>query len=1366
VRRFSHSLARVRLGRRLTLGLGELALLWGLITADAYAQFNARGRSPAPSAPPKTEKQAAQNKKPASEPLERDDVLIDRYEKLILAEPGEDVPLTRLAELVRKRDGNLNTLLKKLEARASSGENKYAVLVAWGGILSKDGQVEAASVRLQEAVTLNPHRPQAWLLLGTLQRALGRRNEALQSLKNALPHLHGPERSMLVRDLRDLCLESNDYECAAQHHKTLTQESSGNLFLQGELGRELLKRGQTERAIEELSRVARQAAGDARALAPALKDLGEAQLEGGKIKDAIGNLKKASQLAATTPGLRVAIDTLRAEAHRKDGSLPLLLDELEASTSSAPRLGLLGQLHEEQGNTDKAAETYEKALRLDPNNLDLRLRLVRLYEISGDIDGAANEYGRLVKASPRDVQLSLRFAEMLLAQGKRDRAVTELDRIDRISASDPEASLLILDFAERLEETDRKKRILSRLSQLKSRDTQFIVELGSRYYQSGDTDAAHRTWKKILDVGTDRARAHLTYGEVLIDHEKPTEGVAELRKAAELEPADLRVKKALALGLERASSQAPPATRQSLEQQALKVWTDLLRSPPHSSDPTLNQTKNLARRHVVRIWKRTGRLAEALPALEKELTRTPPDLESGRLLAEAYLATRADRQAIATLKLILKHAAGDVPTLLLLESAHTKAGDYEETINTLEKLVEADPRRAREYYDRMARAAAQKNDHKNALRYAELSVQKSPSDPLAQVSLGDLYATQGRLKEAESAYRRALAQDDRLHPVSLKLADILTKTGRTSEGLDTLFHVMRSARDLDAVGTSARRAFALAIPLKREREVEEVLRPLAISYPDQSLYRTLLLEVLSSQMYSLSLSSEHGPVADREAARSALKELSDRSTGPLLAALAARNAGEQQMAISLLAHGSTKTAGSGLLAFAEGSAPEEQRLLAILALGNSDTKDFDDRLRNLVSPEGTLRRGRIPRAAAWVFSRGSSPEAAPALLSALSDGDLELRSYAALGLADLKTPSLTRAKIIQELSSTVEGATHGGIARSAAALALGKLATQGTLKEHDRQALEQTLQSALATGSTLLQRSALLSLARVSKGPLARERVAQGLLSADDELRETATFAAALFTLGNNAAPLDPLLPARLSPAEMDAEDRVKAALEASRTGITAQSRHAALLLLEQDLIDHAKVSLRSSAQEAGAVLRQFRPDGRRVLFGQLLTPEDLQSPSVLLPQALEASTRLRAALTDDIISLASGPHPELAEQALRTLRTGDRGAALSVLEQQLRNPNTGMHAAALEAVTNSANVEAIALLQRYLKEEDSWGRRRRAVSALGKLIQEGQPPAVIEQARALLQSLRRDPSELVRREVSAVLNRSSNGAQLKNDAP
>jgi tetratricopeptide (TPR) repeat protein len=344
-----------------------------------------------------------------AENIERDDALIARYQKLIFTSPGEEVPLTRLAELVRKRDGNLDTLLTFVEEQVRTSPDKYAALVALGGILAKDGQTDAALARLRDATTNSPTRPEAWLLLGELHKSAAQPKEARASYEKAVPSLTGPERSLVIRTLRDLSLDAEDYDGAAAYHRTLTKEASGNLFLQGELGRELLSRGQTARAVKELQRVAEEAHGDARAKAPALKDLGEAELAAGDPQKAVVTLEQASRLAVSSPGLRSAIDILRAEAHRKEGTLATFLTELEATATSAPRLELLGRLNEEEGNTEGAIRAYEKALGLSRNNIDIRLRLVRLYEMTGDIESAVKEYGLLAKGSPRDVQLSLRY---------------------------------------------------------------------------------------------------------------------------------------------------------------------------------------------------------------------------------------------------------------------------------------------------------------------------------------------------------------------------------------------------------------------------------------------------------------------------------------------------------------------------------------------------------------------------------------------------------------------------------------------------------------------------------------------------------------------------------------------------------------------------------------------------------------------------------------------------------------------------------------------------------------------------------------------------------------------------------------------
>jgi tetratricopeptide (TPR) repeat protein len=1347
--------------------LGPALLVGALLAVDASAQFNARGRGPSRGARPPAGAPAAPKKGPSAVPkpgptpsidegAERDAALIERYQKLIFVSPGEDVPLTRLAELVRKRDGNLDKLLTFLEAEAASSTDKYAALVAWGGILQKDGQTEGALDRLKQATEVNPTRPQAWQLLGDLEKAQGHLAEARASYEQALPLLLGAERSLLVRTLRDLSLDAGDYDAAATYHRTLTKEASGNLFLKGELGRELLSRGQTARAVKELESVVKEAHGDARAAAPALKDLGEAELALGDVKKAQKTLEKASRLAVSSPGLRTAIDTLRAEAHRKDGTLTEFLKELEASAESPGRLELLGRLQEEEGNTEGAISAYEKGLSLSRADIDLRLRLVRLYEVTGDIESAVKEYGLLAKSAPRDVQLSLRYAEMLLAQGKRSQAVAELDRIERLTTNDAEAGLLLLDFAERLEEKQRSQNILARLSRSSATDARFLVELGSRYYQKGDTETAHKTWKRLITLGGDRAKGYLTYGEVLIDHEAVTEGVKALREANNLAPKDLGAKKALALGLERAAAQGENSKSQGYERDALRAWQDVLEASADSTDPSTALTKSLARRHIVRLWKRTGMIIEALPPLEKRLAQKPPDLEAGRLLAEAYVAARAEQRAVETLKTVLQSAPGDRSSLLLLESIHSKMGQHREAISVLTRLVEADPQRAREYYERMARAAAAQNDRSLALSYAELAVQKSPTDPAAQASLGDLYLSQGRLDAAEAAFRRALAQDDRLHAVSLKLADILAKTSRASEALDVLFHVTRSARNLDAVGAAARRAISVSVPLGQTRRVEDVLRPLAISHPSVPLYRTLLLEVLSSQMYPLVLLGTHGDTEKAKAAHSSLQELADRSTGPLLLTLSGTNSGEQQIAISLLAHSTKKSAASGLLAFAEGGGPEEQRLLSVLALGQHKSTELSARLGELVSVDGTPKRGRIARAAAWALAKTSGKEGYAPLLSAQKKGDPELRAYAALGLSDLGAPpAALRRETLAALRSTLSEPQHGEVARSAAALALGRLSqlldvSQSELSPSSERESVQALADAFGSPSVLLKQSALLALSQMESGPEVRARIALGLFSSDTDLRTTATYAATIF--GEKIpAPSRSLLPEELRPAEMDASHLLKDAL--SQSPVVAPARRLkALAALETELILQGRVALRSSPKTAEGVLEQLRTESGHVLFGQLLLPEDLKQLTAETAAALRTVERLRAALQEEIIELSTSPDARLAVRALSTLRPGDSEKAASTLILKLYDDDQEIHHAALRSLVESPTPESLAALEPYLKAEDSWGRRRRVAVALGNLAQASRDENIASTARSLLRGLSGDTNPLVSAEAQRFL--------------
>src|SRR5690606_4174231 len=117
-----------------------------------------------------------------------------------------------------------------------------------------------------------------------------------------------------------------------------------------------------------------------------------------------------------------------------------------------------------------------------------------------------------------------------------------------------------------------------------------------------------------------------TVGEVYLDHDMIPEALAALREASQLEPANVRYKKSLAIAIERtATSSGNP---QQSYAEARKIWEDLLAGAP--DDKVLARD---CRTHIVSLWALNHELPTRVAPLSAAFNKTPPDIESGRLLA-------------------------------------------------------------------------------------------------------------------------------------------------------------------------------------------------------------------------------------------------------------------------------------------------------------------------------------------------------------------------------------------------------------------------------------------------------------------------------------------------------------------------------------------------------------------------------------------------------------------------------------------------------------------------------------------------------------------------------------------------------------
>jgi cellulose synthase operon protein C len=1305
-------------------------------TADA--QFNPEGRKkgkgfkPGGRAKPGAKPGARPGVKPGAKPSpgpggEEDepkgpgsDALIKRYTAIVLAQPGSQFPLQRLAQLYRERDGNLEKLVVEFEQRAAqSGANQWNALVALAGIYKQDGQHERAIATYEKAIGDNPKDATAPLALAHVLEDRGDKAGAQKYYVKALPLIKADaEREQVLRTLMQLSLDLKQFEQAKKYHTQLVTRAKGSFYVRAELGRELLLRNEYQRAVDEYKDVVKAAVGDNRVLAPAQRDLGRALAKLGRRKEAMEMLRKALRTAGAQSGIRAEIYEIIVEVYRADDKLRELITELEGQhPNDFEQLRMLGSLYEETGQVQKALTTYKQALAKKQNDIATRLKVVQLLQIQGELDEAIKQYEELIRSAPRNPDYVFQLAEALIQRGERQKALEHLKKLETRSEGDEETLAALVDFYERVEEKARAMAVLQRLAKAGATDPRHLVDLGDRYWQEGDKAKALQTWQRIKLVVPDKAKALHALGDVYLEHDMPDKAIEALREAMKLQPKNMTYKKAFALALERtgASAGGNEGRRRQYEE-ARRIWEQILKEAGDNQ-----HLAREARQHIVTLFSLAGQLEQRITPLDRRLKGTPPDLESGRLLGEAQMRLKRFADAEKTLRLVIKHAPGDAGSLTQLERALVQQRKLRDAIEVLRKLVEAEPKRAREYYQRMAQYAAELYQDDEAIRYAARAVDLSPDDAEGHRKLGEMYRRRQDSERAIGAFRQAISKNDRLFAVYFQLAELLITKGELEEADLLLRRVVRASPDEELVAQAARLSMQVNLGRGSLESLEKELLPVALGNPQKPIYRRLLVEIYGAMAFPLAhlTKSADDPTADK--ARSELKKIGERAVKPLLDALSDERDAQQRTAIELLSYIENKSAGSALYAYATGSAEAELRARAMIAVGALKDPALLPKLEDLLAPGGDVRSDEsdpVVVAAAWSVARMQAKQAGPLLTKLLSSDAPSIRALAALGLGLIgdKKSAATMASVARSLEA-------GPMPRASAAFALGQIG--------DKAHVDALAQLAESTDSTV-RSTAVIALARLGSTAAPRA-IAEALVSPEPALQGAAAAAAIVLATGSYRAPRDPLAPP---------EGRVEVRGLIERLvpkGYSADDRAKALVAIAPALESASVAAVQSSPERARAVADALLARGGKPAYGPLTRDLEAASPA-WRKDAEAAAAAIAKANVGPFVALVSHPSTDVRARAVLLLATRSEKVAADAVMGALDDPDDGVQRAALDAVMRTKPAGAVDAVVALLGHEKSWPIRVRAAETLGQIG--GKNKHAFE---ALVAAAKRDGYALVR---------------------
>lgn len=1322
----------------------ELPRLAVLVTVVTFARaataqdFDPNGRHrPVSHTPPRAAAPGSSPSAPGSSTPISSTVLLERYTKVVLAQPGASFPLQRLAQLYRDRDGSLSALVAEFGRRAAQpGPDQYAATVALAGLQKLDGRPDDAAKTYELAISQRPGDPSAPLALAHVLQDRGDAAAARTRYEQALAlQTTSSDREPTLRLLMGLALDGKDWDAAKRAHRELVRLEPSSLFVKGELGRELFARAEYERAESEWKELALAASGDNRALAPALADLGRAQAKAHKSAEALATLKRALAAAGPEAAVRSSIYETITEVYRADERLGDLIKELEAERAGdSALLALLGSLYEETGDAARAVATYKKALARSPRNIDLRLKVVRLLQAEGELDQAITEYEGLVRAAPNNAQLVFEMCEALIQRGDRARALRLLAELEARENADEEVLSRLGEFYGRIGEAALSLGVLRRLTSVNGGDPSHLVDLGDRYYQDGNTPLAVTTWKRILTSVAPRARALAALGDVYLEHEMVSDAIVLLREAVSLDGSNVEYKKALAGALEHAKSY----------REAQLDWLELAHKAKEKGDRGLARE---ARTHLVTLWGLEHVLEAQVPAFTAAFRGDPPDLDAGRTLAEVLIHLRRLPDAEATLQRLVALAPGDTDSYLALERVLVQEGKVDLAIATLEKLVVVDPKRSREVYQRMAQYALQIYKDDDAIQYAARAVELNPEDAEGHRRLAEMYRSRQDPEHAIREFRAAIAKNERLYVVYFELADLLLSRNEAAEA-DRLFRrVMRGAPDEELVARAARLAMQINLGSGTLESLEQDLLPLAIDNPQKKIYRRLLVEIYESLTFALVQRTKHGASKDLADARAALARVGQRAVKPLLDALADGDEGQQRVAIDVLAYVRNKNAAPALFSFATGAGATPLRVRAMIACGALEAAELLPRYERYLFPRSVDGTDDAPPsdavavAASWSVARMADPRALPLLRELARRGSPEMRAFGVLGLGILGD----RASI-GEIAGIAKSLDSGNVARAAAAHALGELGAESEI----------AALVVMAEGTEALPREmALIALARLESGHAptraAVAAMADAVFAGGDfegnrsrsnarAVRRAGSAALVLLATGRAGLPRFSRAPLLVPAGPLDVEAELEHLVP---DGFSTEERALALSTFGGPIERAAIAAMGTSSGGARAVFDALG-DGDKTLL-PFVGPGDVSE------EAHTQAQKIARALEPSLVNRARDLDPEMKTRALALLGRAASDDALSAVLGATRDSNEGVVRAALAAIGEHGSPAALEAVVLVLQRRDRFSLRVLAAEALGRL---GAAGGGEEASRPLRDAATHDDFALVREAALTALAR------------
>lgn len=482
-------------------------------------------------------------------------------------------------------------------------------------------------------------------------------------------------------------------------------------------------------------------------------------------------LPLAAAFAIVTPSLPAcAQGSVEANVSKTAPAKPA--SETNASSTVADRAGAyyhdaLAAIYEDaalnQGRPDdvtRAIEEYKYALNDDPGSAELQNGLADLYFRAGRVQDAQSTAQALLKTDPDNLPANKLMGRIYLRQlGQQDmsstsgsnavlkEAIAQFEKIVSLEPRNVDDHMVLGQLYTVNHQADKAEAQFKTAQAIEPDSEDVVLNLVRVYAESGNIKEAAQV---IQNVPEDNRTPKMEFalGAAYQQMKDPKNAIAAYRRAATMDPDDLRTEDALAQAL---------LTNNQLDE-ALQEFKKLAASDPEEPAPLV---------HISEIQRRQGKYDDALATIRKARTLDSSNLEAGYDEAMLYdILGRFDESVKVYQQMVdLKtHANGAYTAdekqqrgffLQKLGSVYEEQNRTSDAVATYQKMIDMGGDNAIRGYEGLAEVYQGAHQPEQAIEAVQKGVAANPKSTELKLVLAGLLADQGGAKNDQAQIDQA-----------------------------------------------------------------------------------------------------------------------------------------------------------------------------------------------------------------------------------------------------------------------------------------------------------------------------------------------------------------------------------------------------------------------------------------------------------------------------------------------------------------------------------------------------------------------------------------------------------------------------------